>query len=306
MVGKEAERRMKSMKILVLGGTRFFGVHLVEALLEEGHEVTIATRGRREDPFGSRVQRIIVERTDENAMKKAFRNAWFDVVYDDLAYCSGDVKTALDAIRCGRYVMVSSASVYELCPDIHETAFRPEEKELYWCGRTEVSYDEGKRTAECALVRNYPQQNAVMVRFPFVIGKDDYTERLYFYVRHAVKGIPMHVDNPDSRMSFIGSEDAGRFLAALAAKAVTGPVNACCRGTVSIREILDYVEKKTGMVPRLEDDGEEAPYNGAGSYSLNMDKARNAGCSCRELGSWLYGLLDWYVERAEKEFQDKK
>lgn len=99
------------MKILVLGGTRFFGVHLVEALLEDGHEVTIATRGRMTDPFGSRVERVIVERTDGNAMKEAFRNAWFDVVYDNLAYCSMDVKTALDAVQCGRYVMVSSASV---------------------------------------------------------------------------------------------------------------------------------------------------------------------------------------------------
>ena len=82
------------MKILVLGGTRFFGVHLVNALLEDGHEVTIATRGRTADPFGSRVERIIVERTDGNAMKEAFRDVWFDVVYDDLAYCSMDVKTA--------------------------------------------------------------------------------------------------------------------------------------------------------------------------------------------------------------------
>lgn len=289
------------MKILVLGGTRFFGVHLVNALLEDGHEVTIATRGRTADPFGSKVERIIVERTDGNAMKEAFRDVWFDVVYDDLAYCSMDVKTALDAIRCGRYVMVSSASVYELCPDIQETAFRPEQKALFWCNRTDVPYDEGKRSAECALVHNYPRQNAVMVRFPFVIGKDDYTERLYFYVRHTVKGIPMYVDNPDSQMSFIGSEDAGRFLASLADKAVTGPVNACCGGTVSVREILEYVGNKTGAVPRLEDDGEEAPYNGADSYSLNTEKAREAGCSCRELGSWLYGLLDWYVERAEKE-----
>ena len=46
------------MKILVLGGTRFFGVHLVCALLEDGHEVTIATRGRTPDSFGSQVSRI--------------------------------------------------------------------------------------------------------------------------------------------------------------------------------------------------------------------------------------------------------
>lgn len=59
--------------------------------------------------------------------------------------------------------------------------------------------------------------------------------------------------------------------------------------------------KKNWRGAPLEMDGEEAPYNGADSYSLNTEKAREAGCSCRELGSWLYGLLDWYVERAEKE-----
>ena len=34
------------MKILVLGGTRFAGIHLVNELLAKGHEVTIATRGK--------------------------------------------------------------------------------------------------------------------------------------------------------------------------------------------------------------------------------------------------------------------
>lgn len=34
------------MKILVMGGTRYFGIHMVNKLLEQGHEVTIATRGK--------------------------------------------------------------------------------------------------------------------------------------------------------------------------------------------------------------------------------------------------------------------
>ena len=34
------------MKILVMGGTRYFGIHMVIKLLEQGHEVTIATRGK--------------------------------------------------------------------------------------------------------------------------------------------------------------------------------------------------------------------------------------------------------------------
>ncbi|MCX7773710.1 MAG: NAD-dependent epimerase/dehydratase family protein, partial [Clostridia bacterium] len=51
------------MNVLVLGGTRFFGVHLVKALLQKGHDVAIATRGNAKDAFGSRVERITIERT---------------------------------------------------------------------------------------------------------------------------------------------------------------------------------------------------------------------------------------------------
>lgn len=32
------------MNILVIGGTRFFGIHTVKRLLESGHTVTAATR----------------------------------------------------------------------------------------------------------------------------------------------------------------------------------------------------------------------------------------------------------------------
>lgn len=34
------------MNILVIGGTRFFGIHMVNELLTAGHDVTIATRGK--------------------------------------------------------------------------------------------------------------------------------------------------------------------------------------------------------------------------------------------------------------------
>lgn len=44
------------MKILVLGGTRFFGRRLVHMLIEDGHDVTIATRGLAQDDFGSSVK----------------------------------------------------------------------------------------------------------------------------------------------------------------------------------------------------------------------------------------------------------
>ena len=50
------------MKILAIGGTRFFGIHMVNELLDKGHDVTIATRGKAADECGNRVRRICMGR----------------------------------------------------------------------------------------------------------------------------------------------------------------------------------------------------------------------------------------------------
>ena len=42
------------MNILVIGGTRFFGIHTVNALLEQGHNVTLAIRGNTKNVFGNK------------------------------------------------------------------------------------------------------------------------------------------------------------------------------------------------------------------------------------------------------------
>lgn len=58
------------MKVLVFGGTRFFGKTLVKSLIEKGYDVTIATRGIIDDEFGDKIERIIVERNSPEDMKK--------------------------------------------------------------------------------------------------------------------------------------------------------------------------------------------------------------------------------------------
>lgn len=96
------------------------------------------------------------------------------------------------------------------------------------------------------LVAKYSSRNWIAVRYPFAIGKDDYTKRLLFYVEHVMKSIPMNIDNLDYQMGFISSDEAGKFMAFLVDKEVKGAINGSAEGTISIREIIDYVEKKTG------------------------------------------------------------
>jgi nucleoside-diphosphate-sugar epimerase len=53
------------MRILVFGGTRYFGKRLVQKLISAGRDVTIATRGLTADSFGTNVKRLIVDRENQ-------------------------------------------------------------------------------------------------------------------------------------------------------------------------------------------------------------------------------------------------
>ena len=285
------------MNVLVIGGTRFFGIPMVEELLNSGHEVTIATRGLSADSFGSRVKRLTLDRIDAQSLRSTLSGRHFDVIIDKLAYCSNDIKNLMDVADCDQYIHMSTTAVYDpkhlntLESEFHGTA-----KELIWCSRPDFPYDEIKRQAECALWQQYPDRNWIAVRYPFVIGKDDYTKRLLFYIEHVMKSIPMYVDNLDCRMGFIRSDEAGRFLAFLAGKPFRGAVNGCSEGTVSIREILGYVEQKTGKKAVLSADGDTAPYNGEPEYSINTDLAASLGFRFSRLHDWIFELLDYYID----------
>ena len=288
------------MKILVLGGTRFFGIPMVEELIQQGHEVTIATRQTSKDNLGDAVQRIQIERTDPIQMEQAFKGKHFDVVYDKIAYCSNDIKNIMDVIDCDKYIYMSSTAVYEPKKmDTKEENFDAMGKELIWCNRADFPYDEIKRQAECALWQKYDDRNWIAVRYPFVIGKDDYTKRMLFYVEHTMKSIPMKVDNQDVQMGYIRSDEAGKFMAFLADKKVQGAINGSSKGTISLREIIDYVERKTGSKAVFLDTGDEAPYNGEPEYSINTDKAETLGFQFTNLKDWIYDLIDYYIKLVE-------
>ena len=284
------------MKILVIGGTRFFGIPMVNALLEAGHDITIATRGRVADPFGERVQRIRLERTDAQSMKDALQGRFYDVIIDKIAYCSNDIRSLMEAAKFGKYIYMSSTAVYDpKRMNTVESDFDGMGGELRWCDRGDGTYSEVKRQAEYALWQQYGDKNWIAVRYPFVIGRDDYTNRLAFYVEHVIKGIPMYIDDLDAQMSFIRSDEAGEFMAFLVDKDLTGAVNGASSGTMSLREILTYIETKTGIKSILKEEGEPAPYNGEVPYSINTDAATGLGYRFSNLKDWIYELLDSYI-----------
>ena len=62
-------------------GHAFFGKHLVNELLTQGANVTIATRGKTPDSFGPKVTRLIFfDREDEDSIRSVLTKETYDVI----------------------------------------------------------------------------------------------------------------------------------------------------------------------------------------------------------------------------------
>ena len=289
------------MNILVIGGTRFFGIPMVDDLLKKGHDVTIATRGMAKDKYGDKVNRIIFDRCNADSIKTQLSNKHFDVVIDKIAYCSNDVKNLLDVIDCDKYIYMSTTAVYDPKHiDTSETDFNAAEGELIWCDRGDYPYDVIKRHAEYALWQKYSDKKFIAVRYPFVIGKDDYTNRIRFYVEHVMEEKPMNIDNVDYQMGYIRSDEAGDFISFLVDKEFEGAINGASNGTISLREIINYVEDKTGKKAVMDKNGDDAPYNGEVEYSINTKLAQSLGFKFNNLNDYIYDLIDYYIDEINR------
>ncbi|WP_438496543.1 NAD-dependent epimerase/dehydratase family protein [Paenibacillus sp. IHBB 3054] len=283
--------------ILVLGGTRFFGKRLVERLLREGDsKVTILTRGRAEDDFGEQVSRLNVDRTDAKALAEAVGDTSWDVVYDNICF-SPDEADAAGRIFAGtakRYILTSSLSVYDPRPEaLTEADFDPEVYPLRLGAKEDFNYQEGKRLAETVLLK----QNAfpvATVRIPMVLGTDDYTRRLHFHIEHVREGRPIGIPNTQAAISFIRSDEAADFLYWLGFSQLTGPVNACSDGTLTIGGILSIIEAATGKQAVIEAeaaDEDMSPFGITESWHMDTTKARSAGFPFLALSDWFPELV---------------
>ncbi|NBD24070.1 NAD-dependent epimerase/dehydratase family protein [Paenibacillus glycinis] len=284
-------------KIIVLGGTRFFGRKLVERLLAAGDEVAILTRGGLPNPFGDRVKHIQADRKDAAALREALGDEKYDVVYDNICYLPQEAEEAAElfAGRAGKYVVTSSLSVYPYGgAGKTEAMFDARGYKLPSPYPADIDYSEGKRLVEAVLLQKAPFPVAA-ARFPIVLGTEDYTRRLHFHVEHVLQGRPIGMPAPDAPMSFILADEAAEFLDWLGRSAAEGPYNACSRGEISPGGVVRLIEEATGKSANVvpEADGEDqSPFGIPAPWYMDTAKAQAEGFAFRELSDWLPRLID--------------
>jgi nucleoside-diphosphate-sugar epimerase len=95
-----------------MGGTRFIGVYLTKALVEQGHEVVLFNRGKKPAPIEG-IQQIHGDRQDIEQLEK-LKEEQFDVIYDNNGRELSDTKPLVELFKdqLKQFVYVSSAGVY--------------------------------------------------------------------------------------------------------------------------------------------------------------------------------------------------
>ena len=101
------------MRILIMGGTRFIGVYLTKALVEQGHEVVLFNRGKKPAPIEG-IQQIHGDRQDIEQLTEKLKEEQFDVIYDNNGRELSDTKPLVELFKdqLKHFIYVSSAGVY--------------------------------------------------------------------------------------------------------------------------------------------------------------------------------------------------
>jgi 2'-hydroxyisoflavone reductase len=218
------------MHILVLGGTKFLGRHVVDAALERGHELTLFNRGQTMPELFPEVEKLHGDRDGDLA---ALHGRDFDAVVDTSGYVPRIVRETIDALGAvGHYTFVSSISVYaDLSTPPTEDAPLAQLKEPTEEWRE--AYGELKVLCENVVRERFP--GAFVPRPGLIVGPWDPTGRFtYWPLRLAAGGRVLAPLPADADTQVIDARDLAEWVVRGAEDDLAGTYNAV--GPVRTRE----------------------------------------------------------------------
>lgn len=302
------------MKILIIGGTRFIGRHLVTSARARGHEVTLFNRGKSNPGLFRRIQNI---RGDREKDLDQLSGQW-DAVIDTCGYLPRIVRLSAEALKdkVSKYVFISSVSVYNNFSKIgikesDAVGTLADESVEEITGET---YGPLKALCE-KTVQDVYGARSLIIRPGLIVGPHDPTDRFtYWPLRIAKGGDVLAPDRPDAMAQFIDARDLADFIIRLLDQNVSGTFNAvghpvtlntvfetCKRISKSNANFkwapVDFLEKNNVApwsdmpiwVPEVGDD--------VGVSHVDVSKAEAAGLTFSPLTDTIKAIYDWEFER---------
>lgn len=211
------------MRLLVIGGNRYHGKLLVQALVARGDAVAVLNRNRYPCALPRGCRHLVADRNDREALAAVLEHERFDAVYDNNAYTADQVDLLADILGdgVGQYVFTSSVAVY-----LKRTSPTPV-TERQADGRADpdypahvLPYATGKLAAETTVRRRFPDQHTI-VRLANVFGGEDCSAKLRYFERRLEDNGRLLLDAGLYPFSPIFVADAARAMAQLSARPQT-------------------------------------------------------------------------------------
>ncbi|HEY3365522.1 MAG TPA: SDR family oxidoreductase [Symbiobacteriaceae bacterium] len=307
------------MKLLIIGGTKFLGRHLVEAALNAGHTVTLFNRGRTNPDLFPEVEKIHGDRDGQLDLLAGRR---WDAVIDTCGSVPRVVSASarLLADKVDHYTFISTISVYadNSAPDEDESAgvdFMDDPTSEEVTGR---SYGALKALCEEAAEGAMPGR-VLTVRAGLIVGPHDPTGRYTYWVERVARGGEVLApDSPEVPVQYIDVRDLSEWILRMAAGRragvynVTGPAKpytmgeflAVCRAVSGSDARFTWVPEpvlmQRGVVPWV-DLPLWVPESMAGFSTRNIDKALAAGLTFRSPETTVRDTLAWAATLGQAE-----
>ncbi len=311
---EEAQPALKGKRLLVLGGTRFIGPHIVEAALARGHRVTLFNRGQTNPEMFPECEKL---RGDRDGDQSALQGRDWDAVIDTWTDMPRHVRSAAELLRdhVGQYLFVSSLNaVADLSkPNLDETAGKtPLEAKDEDNASPELF---GGRKARCEdLLEELCPGKSTVVRPGLIVGPRDASDRFtYWPVRVARGGEVLAPGTGEDPTQIIDARDLGEFVVTLLERRTFGVFNVVGPDRkLAMKELLETckaVSKSdasfTWVDAKFLFDQKVAPWTdmpawipslepGEGFWTLNVSKAIGAGLRFRPLEVSVRDTLAWW------------
>lgn len=203
------------MRVLVLGGTRFIGRHIVEALVAAGDSVSVFTRGASPDVLPASVERLHGDRSQGVTGLTSLGDTRWDASVDVSGYTAVQVRASAErlASNVGRYVFISTGSVYQSAATgpLDESFPLLEEAADDVVQVTNETYGPLKVTCE-RIVQDVFADRATLLRPQIVAGPYDPTGRYTYWVQRSIQpGETLLPGDGSDFVQVVDARDIARF-----------------------------------------------------------------------------------------------
>jgi 2'-hydroxyisoflavone reductase len=299
------------MQLLVLGGTKFLGRHVVDEALARGDEVTIFTRGETNPGLFPEVEHLTGNR---DGKLDALHGRRWNAVIDTSAYVPRIMRQSAELLRDAveRYVFVSTVSVYA-DPSVPLDEHSPLD-ELADAETEDVEQHYGALKAACERVLDEVYgERATSVRAGLIAGPHDPTDRFTYWPRRLAEGGDVLAPGrPERPVQVIDARDLAAFLVVLAQHGPGGACNATGE-QIAFGELLEriggeatlrWVDDEKVLAAGVEPWTELPLWLPAGTYEgmmrASISRALAAGLTFRPLEETASDTLAWSREAGEQ------